>query len=119
MAVAGDDLYVVGTFKKAGNPNTAGIARWNMTTQTWHTVGSGAGPTGGLYAVAVAGNTVYVGGNFTHIDGVPANNIVVWNGTTWSALAGGVLHQSPNEDNVAVNDIGVNGEAVYVAGSFR
>ena len=120
MAVAGDDLYVVGTFKKAGTLNTAGIARWNMTTQTWHTVGSGVGPdTGGLNTVAVAGNTVFVGGNFTRMDGVPASNIAVWNGTTWSALAGGVLHQSPNEDNVAVNDIGVNGEAVYVAGSFE
>jgi hypothetical protein len=122
IAISGDDVYVVGNFEKAGNVgvvDAAGIARWNRTTQTWHTVGNGVGPnTGGLNTVAVAGGNVYVGGNFTKIDGVNANGIAVWNGTAWSPLSGGVQNEPPNEGDETVNDILVSGDSVFVGGSF-
>ena len=43
------------------------------------------------YALATLGTNVYAGGLFTQAGGLPANQIAMWNGTTWSAVGGGVV----------------------------
>jgi hypothetical protein len=36
------------------------------------------------------GNVVYVGGAFTNAGGVAARKIAQWNGSSWSAIGGGI-----------------------------
>lgn len=57
---------------------------------------------------------LYVGGDFTSVGGEPANHIARWDGTTWSALGGGIdgpVHA------LAVFDDG-SGAALYAGGDF-
>jgi hypothetical protein len=67
-------------------------------------------PNGPVRAIAVSGTDVYMGGEFTLAAGVPANNIVKWNGTFWSALGPGT--------NGTVYVITVSGTDVYAGGAF-
>lgn len=68
------------------------------------------------------GDALYIGGHFTTVDGITVNNIVRWDGTTWSALSGpsGVgLYEASWAD---VYDMEIwndgSGDALYVAGRF-
>ena len=53
---------------------------------------------------------IFAGGFFSSIDGVLANNIAVWNGSTWAALGAGVDNQ--------VNAMTILGSYLYVTGQF-
>jgi hypothetical protein len=106
------DLYVGGSFNRAGSVAAAGVARWNGST--WSALGSGVGGPSIPFVEALAvapGGDVYVGGNFTNAGGTAANYVARWNGSSWSALGSGV--------NGVAEDFALapTGE-VYVAGSF-
>lgn len=62
-------------------------------TIDWQTGSAVAGPNGPAYAQFVrnenGGIAVYLGGEFTIAGTVPTQNIVRWDGTTWSALGEG------------------------------
>jgi hypothetical protein len=114
MAWNGDDLYVGGSFTKAGGVNAGSIARWDGTN--WFPLGV-TGLTGGINAIAVIGNEVYVAGSFTTIAGVSANSIAKWNGSSWSALGTG-LTQSGGSQAGQVFALAVDGTNLYVGGYF-
>ena len=61
-----------------------------------------------------AGPALYAGGDFTSAGGVSANRIARWNGTSWSALGGGL---SGLVGALAVHDDGA-GAALYAGGAF-
>ncbi|HRY61589.1 MAG TPA: FlgD immunoglobulin-like domain containing protein, partial [Candidatus Fermentibacter sp.] len=61
-------------------------------------------------AIAVSGSDLYVGGEFTQAGGIPANHFARWDGSSWSALGGGV--------NDFVYAIVVSGSDVYAGGRF-
>jgi trimeric autotransporter adhesin len=92
-AGAGPVLVVGGDFTSAATTSiqASRVAAWNG--QTWSALG--AGVDGSVRAMAVAGPDsplgpgLYVGGAFTSAGGAPANRIARWDGSTWSALAGG------------------------------
>jgi hypothetical protein len=117
MSIAGDDIYVSGEFQVVGNQSVVNVARYNIPTRTWYSLGDATGVGGGRisygFAVAARGNDVYVGGEFTIADDGPANNIAHWDRTTgqWSQLGDGV--------NGAVRGIAIadNGD-VYIGGDF-
>ncbi len=44
----------------------------------------------GANVIAIDGNKIYVGGFFNSIGGTLANNIAMWDGTTWTALGNGI-----------------------------
>ena len=75
-----------------------------------------AGTSGVVYAFSAFddghGQALYVGGNFATAGNVTANSIARWNGSSWSALGGGV--------NDYVKDLAVfdNGSALYAVGNF-
>jgi FG-GAP-like repeat len=69
---------------------------------------------GSVSAIAVSGNDVYVGGSFKTVGGVVANGIAKWNGTSWSALGGGVSGGEFGH----VDAIAVSGSDVYIGGDF-
>lgn len=67
-------------------------ACWDLKIGPILNVTQGLGA-GAIYAVLnfndCRGRRMYVAGDFTQINGVPANNIAVWDGFTWSALGAG------------------------------
>lgn len=89
VARVGNVLVVGGRIAPRANPplQSAGIARLDLTTKTWSSLGGGlTGGASGLptvYAMAVDKPYLYVGGNFTtahNSDGdVAAANIARWN----------------------------------------
>lgn len=110
------DLLVAGRFLVAGSVVARSIARWNGST--WQGLGEGVSEGAGsaglgtINAVAVAPNgDVVIGGQFALTVGGPGVNVARWNGTTWTALGGGV----PGVVNAIV--IQTNGD-VIVGGEF-
>ncbi len=114
LAVSGNTLYVGGAFTSIGGVPANRIAAWNGSS--WSAVGNGMG--GNVDALAVSGVDVFAGGDFTQVCGNAAcnsgntmvNNIVMWNGSSWSALGNGV--------NSGVLALAVSGSTVYAGGGF-
>ena len=115
IAVNGSDLYVGGTCTNAYGVPVPKIVKWNGSS--WSELGTGVSggfyfhdyyPT--VYAMAVSGADVYVGGNFTYAGGVSANGIAKWDGSSWSAVGGGM--------NEAVRAIAASCGHIYVGGDF-
>jgi len=88
------DLYVGGSFNRAGGLVANGIAKWS--NDAWNSLG--AGVTGGSFypttvsALAIGSDgTVYVGGQFYLAGGIRSTNIARWTtNNTWSALGPGL-----------------------------
>jgi len=71
------------------------------------------GVNGIVYSQAINSNgALLVGGDFSIADGIVVNNLAVWNGNNWNALAG-------NGTNGRINAIAVAGNGdVYIGGAF-
>jgi hypothetical protein len=116
LAAHGTELYAAGMFTNVvvGATN---IAKWDGSN--WSPLGSGIGGASQdfIAAIALKDSDVYAGGSFTNAGGTFARNIARWNGSTWSALGDGVdlgtALQTP-----AVYALGVQGDEVYVGGTF-
>ena len=85
MSFMGNDLYVGVPTTTIANP--AYFSKYDGTS--WTQLGADLGDRG-VSSVAVLGSDVYVAGGFTSINGTTVNRIAKWNGTSWSALGGGL-----------------------------
>ncbi|MCK6445683.1 MAG: hypothetical protein L6Q99_04765 [Planctomycetes bacterium] len=93
---SGLELFVGGRFDELDGVSRNGIARFDGST--WHTVAGGvttsSGAPGSIEALCVhdfgSGPELVVGGAFSKAGGIAAQNVAVWNGTTWRSLAAGV-----------------------------
>jgi trimeric autotransporter adhesin len=122
MAVIGRSLYVGGSFIAIGGISANRIARYDLDTGAWATLGSagGNGVNENVTSLAVVGNSLFVGGFFTEANiGGPAvrtNRIARYDTITgtWSGIgvAGG------NGVNNLVFDLVALGEDLYVGGNF-
>jgi hypothetical protein len=124
--MANGDIMVAGSFNRAGPTLANCVARLsfaaNGTTSTWFALGTGLGGTVSLDPIGqgldvLPNGDVVVGGVFTSAGGVPANNIARWNGSAWSALAGG-LGVPANFDGV-VSIAHLSGGDLIAAGTFQ
>ena len=68
-----------------------------------------------MTSIAVNNNEVYVGGHFVTAGGALANHVAKWDGTTWSALGGGV---AGGINGTGPNAFAFAGRDVYVGGNF-
>ncbi len=113
---SGPALYVGGTFKQAGGIPANFIAKFDGVR--WSALGSavrGGGTDDYVQALAVyddgSGAKLYAGGYFTAIDGQSIAHVAKWNGTSWSAVGGGIAGS-------AVMTLAVWNNALYAAGQF-
>lgn len=88
LHLEGDNLYVVGSFEKAGEESASNIAIWNITEEQWTSLP-------GIFnsrinTIVTVGSNIYVGGNFTTIDDASYDRIAVWDGEGWNSFQGGV-----------------------------
>ncbi|MBO2008240.1 IPT/TIG domain-containing protein [Hymenobacter negativus] len=112
---ANGDLYVGGSFTKAGKLVTNRLAKWDGTA--WSTLGTGStnGVNDLVYALAIATNgNLYVGGRFSSAGGVTARGVARWDGTTWSSFGTGTT----NGVNNTVFALTLSGTDMYVGGNF-
>ncbi len=126
----GNDLYVGGTFITIGGLKARGVARFNMQTGVWSTLGNdnvanGNGVNGLVSAIAVVGSDLYIGGSFTRgynsaSSNVSANCIAKFNlpAKTWSAL-GADSGPTGNGFDGDVGAIAVLNGSVYLGGTFK
>ena len=70
MAKKGDNLFIGGIFKKAGNLSANNIAVYNMKLNTWAALGSGTN--GFVTGLAVGENDLFLAGEFTKAGGKPS-----------------------------------------------
>lgn len=115
ISVGSDGIYVGGTFTTAGGAAANQIARWDGAA--WHSLGNGTsnGVGGTVTAILpVSPTEVYVGGTFTTAGVVAANRIARFDGTSWSALGGGMSGVTSPSVNALAND----GVYLYAAGAF-
>jgi hypothetical protein len=111
------DIYVGGSFNRAGGLVANGVARWS--NRAWNSLSTGV--TSGMYyptevnAIALGSDgTIYVGGQFNSAGGIRSTNIARWStNNTWSGLGSGlgVTFQS-------VNALAASGTNVFAGGSF-
>jgi hypothetical protein len=123
LAAAGTAVYAGGdAVDIARIPQADNVARWNGSA--WSALGAnksgGNGifpPRSSVYAVETSGSRTFVGGLFQNANGDPlADNLAVFDGTSWAALGsngagGGAL-------NADVQALAVFQEKLYAGGRF-
>ncbi|HEX6886163.1 MAG TPA: HYR domain-containing protein [Planctomycetota bacterium] len=114
----GTVLYAGGRFSTMGGVSVNRIARWDGAA--WSSLAGGANHW--VHALAVFddglgdGPVLYAAGPFTAIGGVPASHVARWDGSSWSAVGGGVSHLV---NALAVfDDSSGSGPALYAGGVF-
>ena len=123
LAIGGGSVYVAGNFARAGGLAAQRVARYELDSGRWFSLGVGTengvtGPGTAALAIAVDGAQIYVGGELTAAGGRPAQRIARFDSTrgVWFALGG-------SSDGVAgspqvVLDIAAADGVAYVAGGF-
>ncbi len=115
----GPALYAGGNFGSVSGVAMSSVAKWNG--QSWS--GLEGGVNGIVFDFAVhddgggAGPALYVAGGFSLTGSGAAKGIARWNGTTWSALGGGLTGGYPFALS-SFDDGSGAGAALYAAGSF-
>ncbi|MFZ0828152.1 MAG: hypothetical protein WAO02_12075 [Verrucomicrobiia bacterium] len=108
----GGYLYAGGTFTNTSLHFT-NFARWDGSV--WSAV-PGGGANRGVYDMTTDGTNLYVGGIFTQIGGIPGTNMVMFDGTIWKQVGGG-LHYFQNGLGQA-NRLLWWSNQLFVAGGF-
>src|SRR6185369_2683883 len=82
---------------------------------TWAPVGGGVGgPADTVTSLQFLGDDLYIGGQFASAGGVPALNVALWDGSSWSALGSGLKTTTAP----AVNALAFLGTDLYATGNF-
>lgn len=117
VAVVGSNVFVGGSFSRAGFSTVDNIAMWNGSS--WSAAGTLSGV--GLYAarevhsLAAAGDTLYMGGEFGRVNSIVVNRIAKREGNYWAALGIG----TEGGDGSSVYALAVSGSTVYVGGNLQ
>jgi hypothetical protein len=122
IAIDGVNVYVGGGFTTAGGLPANRIARFNIASQTWSSLGEGAsnGTNDQVREIVVVDGIVYVGGDFTAAGGNPASRVARFDPATqaWSTLGTGAANGVTCAGTPCVGAMAVAGSLVYVGGNF-
>jgi hypothetical protein len=105
MATLGEDLYVGGSFVRAGGVSAPRIARWDGLE--WFAM---SGLDGDVHALAILKDSVYVGGSFGGGKDSAISYLAQWRQGSWQAVQGGV-------DGPVFTLVGLD-SCLYIGGSF-
>ena len=121
LAVAGDRLYVGGSFDRAGALETASFAALDVVTGSWE--GFGAGVRNGDFAGTVdaltvdeATGTLYIGGRFTTAGNVATSGVATLVDGDYATLGAFTYYGDPGGANVVA--LAYSGGRLYAAGTF-
>lgn len=114
-------LYAGGSFGLSGDRL---LRRWDG--QAWTGLGLSAPYPASVAALCTGedenGRALFLGGSFLSIDGVTANNVVRWDGTSWSAIGNGLqplpIDGSGSVSQLAWHDEG-SGGTLFAGGWLR
>ncbi len=124
LAKVGNFLYVGGYFSMVGDAENNAIpanslARFNLTTQRWETLGRGIeyvfGLPGAVYDLEVFQDKIYVGGEFYSADDKYYENFAVLHNNKWSGI--GENHEIGIEGSV--RSIKVIRDELFIGGILR
>jgi len=121
----GPDVYAGGHFTMANGLRVNRVARWDGSAWTSVGVGFTIATPGNPYVQSLVvfdsggGDELYAAGRFDTAGGVPVQNIARWNGSSWSAVGGGLANNSSliYVGSMTVWDDG-GGAALYAGGKF-
>jgi hypothetical protein len=122
-----NQLYIAGSFERAGNTGADNVARWDGTQwwsiggQTSHGVAYGVNFVQSLLAVSGPSSIpsgVYAGGLSTEAGDVVVNCIGRWDGTNWNSVGSGVSGSLSGNDGQRVYALATDGTYLYAAGFF-
>jgi len=121
LALAGDTLYVGGSFTGAGGQAIGFLASYNTATGRWSALGGGVNNT--VYALDYANDTLYVGGDFSRAGSLDAYNLAFWDGTRWSVPDDSTriyqVFDSCSEAGTQVYALKASGRYLVIGGNFR
>jgi len=126
LLINGNDIYLGGTFTSLNGTSCNNIAIFNKLTNNITALGSGITNSSGsttpeVHTLAYESPNLYVGGDFNQAGGNLANNIAVWNGSTWAQVGGGITHtggSGSQKKTGIVNYILFHNDALYIGGHF-
>ena len=84
VAYADGAVYVGGSFDQIGPTAARGVARYDLSRQSWEPLGAGVG--GSVFDLVVRPDGVTVTGSFRTAGGAPALGVARWDGSAWSSL---------------------------------
>ncbi len=118
IAIQGNDIYIGGSFSRAGGIDANDIVRFNTVTQHWSSLGAGI-PGGAVYVILINGPAVYVGGSFNDAGGVSVGGLTRWDtvSQTWSAV-GGLLTSGNFQFAGTVNALALDGSGNLIVGGY-
>ncbi len=118
LAIDGSDLYLGGYFTALGDGAdiSDNIARYDTTTDTWHSLPNQGLKQGEVYALALDGSDLYVGGAFTALgDGTDISDFIAR-----YDIATSTWHSLPNQGlKGLVHTLALDGNDLYVGGGFE
>ncbi|MCX8080260.1 MAG: T9SS type A sorting domain-containing protein [Bacteroidia bacterium] len=119
----GNKVIVCGAFSTAGGNNIRNIAMYDLSTNTWTSVGSPtAFPINSIvYDVKVVGNQLIAVGNFQSVNSLTVNGIAKYDFSTntWTSVGTGFLDNSNSfSSSIFGRRLKLEGNELYVCGKF-
>ncbi len=111
LAAVDSGVLAGGYFATAGGMNVSSIGKWSGTS--WSPLYDGSSGLGLNYqvvAMASSGSDLYVSGSFVTTDNATVNDVLKWDGNSWSTLGSGM--------NADVYALAVMGGYLYAGGYF-
>jgi hypothetical protein len=123
LAISGDWLYAGGQFTTAGGNAANRIARFNLASPAWSSLGTGTnnGVNSTVFAIAASGDNVFVGGNFSSAGTVsPTYRLARFNTTssTWSIVGVGSGNGVGGSSSPSVSALSLSGSGLFLGGNF-
>lgn len=121
IAVDGGTVYVGGQFSWAGGQQAKNVARYDLATETWATLGSGVTTqydNAELLTLTLYEGALYAAGRFTHAGGQTANHIARWDGTSWTPVMADGTNGLPDSGMGIHAVVPAQSGGLYVAGDF-
>lgn len=116
----GTNVYIGGNFLLAGGLLADAFASWDGAK--WSSVGTPGrmnGVASAVRAIAGDGTNLYIGGLLTSFSQTNANFVARFDGANWYSLGTGLSGSStPTVTSPTINAIAIDGNNVYVGGSF-